>query len=125
MLDIDCMRLADTMDSVDSYGPVSLDPESYQGQLTLVLDGRVPPAIHHEDVIGVGKLREYKTCQAHSSCRTTRLTFRPTPPAFKLTIRTLGSLDDDLNPDTASLRLLMSMVPSNLYQTKFSRSKTV
>ena len=66
MLDVDGMRLADAMDSVDSYGRVSLDPEGHCGQLTLVLDGRVPPAVHHEDVIGVGKLCEYKTCQANS-----------------------------------------------------------
>lgn len=53
------------------------------------------------------------------------LTFRPTPPAFKLTMRTFGPREASLNPVIDSFRFLMSMVPSNRYHSRPSRSKTI
>ena len=51
-------------------------------------------------------------------------TFKPTPPALRLMIRTLDSRDGALNPITASLRFLMSIDPSNRYHGRPSRSNT-
>ena len=51
-------------------------------------------------------------------------TFNPTPPALRLMMSTLGSREGALKPATASLRFLMSIVPSNRYHGNSSRAST-
>ena len=50
-------------------------------------------------------------------------TFKPTPPAFKLTTSTLPFLEKDLNSLIAALFFLTSIVPSNRYWSNLSLSK--
>ena len=63
---------------------------------------------------------------SNSTClvRGDMLTFNPTPPAFRLMIKTFGELDGALNPATAVFLFFTSIDPSKRNHVRRSRSNT-
>jgi hypothetical protein len=72
-------------------------------------------ASYHENMVSGCEL-EYQALIVLVAIRSSyKRTFKPTPPAFKLTTSTLPFLEKDLNSLIAALFFLTSIVPSNRY----------